>query len=179
MGRFGRAVLCAALMGLAGLTGTAASAGAAQPSAGKYRNFRTAIYVVVGSTQRLADPAEFEREFARVSSQLKFDKVWIEVYRNHAFATDAEIETVKREFQAHGIEVAGGMTLAAGGHDGQFGAFDYEDPADRAECQKAVELAARHFDEFILDDFFFFTSQERRRHRRQGRAQLDRSTGST
>lgn len=159
MRRFGRAVCGAALLGLLGLAGPAPQAGAAQPAVGRYRNFHTAIYVVVNSTRRLADPAEFEREFARVSSQLKFDKVWIEVYRNHEFATDAEIETVKREFQAHGIEVAGGMTLAAGGDGGQFGTFDYENPADRAECEKAVELAARHFDRVIMDDFFFYTSK--------------------
>ena len=74
-------------------------------------------------------------------------------------ATDAELETVKREFQAKGIETSGGVTLAAGGSGGQFGTFDYENPADRAECERAVRLIARHFDEVILDDFFFYTSK--------------------
>src|SRR5438034_503706 len=90
-----------------------------------YRNFRAAIYIPVNSTRRLADPATFEREFARVSSQLKFDKVYIEAYRNREFATDAELDTVKREFQAKGIQTSGGVTLAAGGWPGgQFGTFD-------------------------------------------------------
>jgi hypothetical protein len=132
--------------------GTAAGAAA-------YKNFRAAIYITVGDTRKLADPAEFEREFARVHSQLDFDKVYIEAYRNHEFATDAELDTVKREFQAKGIETSGGITLAAGGSGGQFGTFDYENPADRAECEKAVRLIARHFDEVILDDFFFYTSK--------------------
>ncbi len=136
---------------------TAAQADA--PAAGKYKNFRTAIYVVVNSTKQLADPKEFAREFDSMQRQLKFDKVYIEVYRNHLFATDAEIEAVKKEFAAKGIMVAGGVTLAAGGKNGQFGTFDYEDPADRAECRKAAELAARHFNEVILDDFFFYTSK--------------------
>lgn len=123
-----------------------------------YRNFHVAIYIPAHITKQLADPAEFAREFARVSSQLDFDKVYIEAYRGHEFATDAELETVKREFQAKGIETAGGVTLAAGGWPGgQFGTFDYENPADRAECERAVRLAARHFDEVILDDFFFYT----------------------
>src|SRR5207302_1659008 len=125
-----------------------------------YRNFCAAIYIPVNSTKRLADPAAFAREFARVSSQLKFDKVYIEAYRNREFATDAELETVKREFQAKGIQTSGGITLAAGGWPGgQFGTFDYENPADRAECERAVGLIARHFDEVILDDFFFYTSK--------------------
>lgn len=72
---------------------------------GHYRNFRVAIYVVVDSTQRLADPAVFERELGRVMSQVRFDKVYLEVYRNRRFASDAEIETVKRAFESRGIEV--------------------------------------------------------------------------
>jgi len=141
---------CAALVLLSLATAAEASA---------YRNFRAAIYITVGDTRKLADPAEFEREFARVHSQLDFDKVYIEAYRNHEFATDAELDTVKREFAAKGIQTSGGVTLAAGGSGGQFGTFDYENPADRAECERAVRLIARHFDEVILDDFFFYTSK--------------------
>jgi hypothetical protein len=128
-------------------------------AAGAYKNFRVAIYITVGDTKRLADPQTFAKDFARVSSQLQFDKVYIEAYRDRVTATDAELETVKREFQAKGIETSGGVTLAAGGSGGQFGTFDYENPADRAECERAVRLIARHFDEVILDDFFFYTSK--------------------
>ena len=54
----------------------------------------------------------------------------------------------------------GGLTLSAGGGaGGQFGTFDFEKRADRDECKKAVEIAARHFDTVILDDFFFYTSK--------------------
>ncbi len=143
------------------LAGVVPPAAAAAPSAvaQHYRNFRVAVYVTVSSTRRLADPATREREFERVSSQLHFDKIYLEVYRNHEFATDAELEAVKRFFRAHGVQVAGGVTLAAGGSNGQFGTFDYELPQDRAECQRAVELAAHHFDEVILDDFFFYSSK--------------------
>ena len=132
---------------------------ATQAEASAYRHFRAAIYITVNDTKALADPATFQRQFARVSSQLHFDKVYIEAYRNHLFATDAELEAVKREFQAKGIQTSGGVTLAAGGAGGQFGTFDYENPADRAECERAVRLIARHFDEVILDDFFFYTSK--------------------
>ena len=131
----------------------------AAADAAAYKHFRAAIYIPVSSTKRLANPATFEREFARVSSQLKFDKVYIEAYRDRQMATDAELEAVKREFQAHGILTSGGITLAAGGSGGQFGTFDYENPPDRAECERAVHLIARHFDEVILDDFFFYTSK--------------------
>src|SRR5207237_5662673 len=121
-------------------------------------HFHAAIYLAVSSTKRLADPPAFEREFARVSSQLKFDKVYIEAYRSREFATDAQLDTVKREFQAKGIQTSGGVTLAAGGWPGgQFGTFDYENPADRVECERAVRLIARYFDQVILDAFLLYT----------------------
>ncbi|HEX8839643.1 MAG TPA: hypothetical protein VF750_04145 [Sphingomicrobium sp.] len=132
---------------------------AAPATAAAYKNFRAAIYITVHDTKRLADPATFAKDFARVSSQLKFDKVYVEAYRDHVFATDAELNAVKRAFNAKGIQTSGGVTLAAGGSGGQFGTFDYENPADRAECEKAVRTIARHFDEVILDDFFFYTSK--------------------
>jgi hypothetical protein len=154
--RVSRVMLCAALMA-ASLPSAAVAAG--QDRAPAHRHFKTAIYIAVGDVKRLADRATFDREFARASSQLKFDKVWIEAYRNRVFATDAELDRVKGWFRDKGIETQGGITLAAGGSGGQFGTFDYERPGDRAEAERAVRLAARHFDNVILDDFFFYTSK--------------------
>ena len=124
-----------------------------------YKNFRVAIYIPVGVTIRLADPAEFNREFARVSSQLDFDKVYIEGYRGRTFATDAQLETVKRQFQSRGIQTEGGVTFDAGSSGGQFNTLDYEDPVDRATAERASRLVARHFDALMLDDFFFYNTK--------------------
>jgi len=126
---------------------------------GKYRNFRVAVYVTVTSTKELADPKTFARQFARMQRQVKFDKVYIEAYRSRVFATDAEIDAVKSAFKAKGIAVAGGVTMSPNERGGQFISFDYENDADRAECKRAIELAARHFDEVILDDFFFYNTK--------------------
>jgi len=132
---------------------------APQAAHGAYRNFRVAIYIPVYSTRQLADEHTLEHQYARISSQLRFDKVYLEVYRDGVFADEASLERIKRFFAAHGIAVSGGITLAAGGQGGQFGTFDYESPRDRAACRRAVELAARHFDEIILDDFFFYATK--------------------
>ena len=138
-----------------------------------YRNFKAAIYITVGDTKRLADPATFERDFARVSSQLKFDKVYVEGYRDRQFASDAQLEAVKRAFAAKGIETAGGITLAAGGSGGQFGTFDYEIPADRAEAERAVENHCPPLRRGDPRRLLLLHIEERRRHRRQGQPQLD------
>ena len=132
---------------------------ATSAEAAAYKNFRAAIYIPVGVTIRLANPAEFNREFARVSSQLNFDKVYIEGYRGRTFATDTQIETVKREFQSKGIQTAGGVTFDAGASGGQFNTLDYENPVDRATAERASRLVARHFDQMILDDFFFYNTK--------------------
>jgi hypothetical protein len=132
---------------------------AATPAHGAYQNFRTAIYITVASTRQLADPRTLERQYARISSQLRFDKVYLEVYRDGQFADEASLDRIKKFFAAQGVAVSGGVTLAAGGRGGQFGTFDYESPQDRATCQRAIEMAARHFDEVILDDFFFYASK--------------------
>lgn len=153
-----RAALAALAAGCA-LLATMPSAAFAAPAAGHYKHFKTAIYIPVNVTQSLVDPQVFEHQFARAMSQVPFDKVYIEGFRDNHFATDAEIEAVKREFQAKGIEVAGGVTLAAGGFNGQFMTFDYESPRDRDTCKRAMALMARHFDHVILDDFTFYTSK--------------------
>jgi hypothetical protein len=129
------------------------------PAHSAYRHFRAAIYIPVTATRRLADKRTLEREYARIAGQVRFDKVYLEVYRDGVFADEASLEPIKRFFAAHGIAVSGGITLAAGGQGGQFGTFDYENPHDRATCERAVELAARHFDQVILDDFFFYATK--------------------
>jgi hypothetical protein len=144
-----RTLIASAVLALA-----AGSAGA-----GQYQHFKTAIYIPVNVTKSLADTALFEHQFARAMNQVPFDKVYIETYRDNHFATDEEIEKVKKAFIAKGIEVGGGVTMAAGGFDGQFMTFDYEKAGDRATAKKAIEQAARHFDTIILDDFFFYTSK--------------------
>ena len=127
--------------------------------AGQYKNFRVAIYCVVDATQRFADEKVLKAEFDRVMARVKFDKVYLEVYRDRRFADEATLDKIKKFFTDRGIMVEGGLTLSAGGGGGQFGTFDYEKRADRDECKKAVQLAARHFDTVILDDFFFYTSK--------------------
>jgi len=139
--------------------GFLAASSATPARAGQYKNFRVAVYCVVDATQRFADEKVLQAEFDRVMARVKFDKVYLEVYRNRRFADEASLDRIKRFFSERGVIVEGGLTLAAGGTGGQFGTFDFEKPEDRAECKKAVQIAARHFDTVILDDFFFFTSK--------------------
>jgi hypothetical protein len=127
-------------------------------AAGQYTNFNVAIYIPVNIVRSFEDSGKLSNEWARVSSQVKVDKVYIEVQRDRNLASDELLEQVKKFFLDRGVHVAGGMALSDGGH-GQFRSFCYTDPADRQFIKNAVKLAARHFDEIIQDDFFFVTTK--------------------
>ena len=126
--------------------------------AGNYTNFDVAIYIPVGVVQHFENLENLTNDWDRIHRQLKVDKVYIEVQRNRTLATDEELETVKKFFVDRGVNVAGGMALSDGGF-GQFHSFCYTDPADRQFIKRTTELAARHFDEIIQDDFFFVTTK--------------------
>ena len=126
--------------------------------AGNYTNFDVAIYIPVGVVRRFENPETLTNDWNRISSQLKVDKVYIEAQRNRELAGDELLEQVKKFFLDKGVRVAGGMALSDGGF-GQFRSFCYTDPEDRKFIKSTVELAARHFDEIIQDDFFFVTTK--------------------
>lgn len=130
------------------------------PAAEKsYDNFNVAIYIPVSVVLRFENPDRLAREWEQIDQQLKVDKVYIEVERDRRLASDALLEQVKTFFQEHGVQTAGGMALSDGSVGGQFRSFCYTDPNDRQFVKNAVELAARHFDEIIQDDFFFVTTK--------------------
>ena len=132
---------------------------AAPVSAGGHKNFTVAVYIPVGVVQRFDDTERLCREWERIRGQLAVDKVYVEVQRDRNVASDALLDKVKQFFVDQGVEVAGGMALSDGSVAGQFRSFCYTDPDDRKFIQSAAELAARHFDEVIQDDFFFVTTK--------------------
>ncbi|HUZ08179.1 MAG TPA: hypothetical protein VMV89_11920, partial [Candidatus Paceibacterota bacterium] len=127
--------------------------------AGNYTNFSVAIYIPVNVVQSFDNPQRLERDWSTINRQLKVDKVYIEVQRDRNEASDETLARVRKFFLDHGVQVAGGMALSDGSIGGQFKSFCYTDPNDRAFIKSAAELAARHFDEVIQDDFFFDTTK--------------------
>jgi len=127
--------------------------------AGQYANFEVSTYITVGGVRSLGNLETLTNQWNRLRSQLKVDKVYLEVQRNRDINDGATLERVKKFFLDHGVKVAGGMAASVGSIGGQFKSFCYADPADRAFVRGAAELAARHFDELIQDDFFFDTTK--------------------
>jgi hypothetical protein len=136
---------------------TPATAHAANPAAqvaDSQTSFKTVVYIPVGVTLKMKDRQWLESSWATISNQVHVDKVYIETYRSRELADDQTIEDVKKFFRDHGVEIAGGICLSDVDH-GQFVSFVYTKPDDRDYVKHVSELAAKHFDEIILDDFFF------------------------
>jgi hypothetical protein len=143
---------------LAGLAATVALAAPPVPQR-PFRHFGVAIYIPVAATRELADPQQLQRQFERIWSQVHFNKVYLEEYRSGVFADPASLARIAGFFRAHGITVDGGITLTAADQGGPFRSFDYENPQDVATAERAVRMAASHFDTVILDDFTFFNTR--------------------
>lgn len=125
-----------------------------------YKNFSVAVYIPVTSTRQLANPHTLRRQFRRIWSQVHFNKVYLEVYRDGVFANPATLDRIAAFFRRHGITVDGGITLFAGRNKyDQYNSFDFENAHDIAVCKRAVRMAARHFNTVILDDFTFFNTR--------------------
>jgi len=125
-----------------------------------YKNFKVTVFIPVQAVERMGhDPAWMQSSFQTISSRLHVDKVFIENYRSGTTADDETLSRVKDFFVSQGVAVAGGMALLGPGSGGQFLTLDYTDPQARALVEKVSAQAARHFDEFILDDLFFFNTK--------------------
>ncbi|HEX9048292.1 MAG TPA: hypothetical protein VF988_14800 [Verrucomicrobiae bacterium] len=148
-----RSSLIAAIGGAFSLLFAAAS-GAAQ-----YTNFTVAIYIPISVVETFDRPGKLQADWDCIHRQLKFDKVYIEVQRDRRLLNNEQIESARKFFLEHGVQVAGGMALSDGNIGGQFQSLCYTDPQDRAFIKSAVELAAKHFDEVIQDDFFFISTK--------------------
>ncbi len=121
-----------------------------------YKSFTVSTYAIQGTVQGLMNsnpnPAQSWSDLTR---NLKIDKIYLEVMRNHKLVDEAGLEELKQFFQDQGVEVCGGLAYSISESYG-FQGFDYADPENREFARKAVEMAARHFDEILLDDYYFF-----------------------
>ena len=120
----------------------------------KHNHFKVSVYVRAAEVQKMKDTQWLESSWATISNQLDVDKIYLETHRDMLIVDDATIEKAKKFFQKQGLEVAGGITYTIN-ESNEFETFCYSDPEHRKLAQRIAETTARHFDEFLLDDFFF------------------------
>ena len=123
-----------------------------------YENFRVAVYCRAQEVQKMADPKWLEASWQAVSREVHVDRIYLETHRDRIVIDDATLEAARKFFAARGVQVAGGITYTIS-EPNRFETFSYSNPEHRREVQKIAEHTARHFDEFILDDFFFTSAK--------------------
>lgn len=126
----------------------------ALPGMAKHRNFKVSIYVRAYEVQKMKDTQWLEQSWKTISSQLDVDKIYLETHRDLLIVDEATIEKAKKFFMKQGLEVAGGITYTINERN-DFETFCYSDPEHRKMVRHIAEVTAKHFDEFLLDDFFF------------------------
>ena len=119
-----------------------------------YDNFKVSIYVRAYEVDKMKDPHWLDSTWTVISQQLDVDKIYLETHRDLLLVDDATLEQAKKFFHERGIETAGGITYTID-ESNSFETFCYSNPEHRKMVQQIAEHTARHFDEFILDDFFF------------------------
>lgn len=122
--------------------------------AGNYRSFKVSVYTRAYEVEKMKDLAWLDSTWNIISQQVKVDKIYLETHRDLLIVPDETLEQAKKYFLDRGIEVGGGITYTIN-EANNFETFCYSDPEHRKMVQEIAEHTARHFDDFILDDFFF------------------------
>ncbi|MBQ9498641.1 MAG: hypothetical protein IJR56_00840, partial [Bacteroidaceae bacterium] len=120
----------------------------------KHRNFKVSVYVRAYEVDKMKDAQWLDSTWNIISRQLDVDKIYLETHRDLLIVDDATLEKAKKYFLGKGLEVAGGITYTIN-ESNDFETFCYSDPEHRKLVQQIAEHTAKHFDEFLLDDFFF------------------------
>ena len=131
----------------------------ALPAPAAHKNFKVSVYVRAYEVQKMKDREWLESSWKIISDQLDVDKIYLETHRDLLIVDDETLEQAKAFFLKQGLEVAGGITYTIN-ESNEFETFSYSDPEDRAMVRRIAEHTARHFDEFLLDDFFFTSSKK-------------------
>src|SRR5215469_17878573 len=87
-----------------------------------YRSFIVSTYATQRTVQSLTDgdldPAQ---SWAKLTRNLKIDKIYIEVMRNHTLVDETNLEKLIKFYQSQGVEVCGGLAFSVSEANGYQG----------------------------------------------------------
>ena len=122
--------------------------------AGNYNGFKVSVYTKAYTVEKMKDLHWLDSTWNIIASQVKVDKIYLETHRDLLIIPDETLEQAKKFFREKGVETGGGITYTINEMN-NFETFCYSNPEHRKLVQEIAEHTARHFDDFILDDFFF------------------------
>ncbi len=119
-----------------------------------YKNFTVSAYARAYEVRDMADQKKLQETWDLISRQVKIDKIYLETHRDKLIVDEKTLASAIKFFRSKGLKVAGGITYTID-ESNNFETFCYSNPEHRAMAKEIAEYTAKHFDEFILDDFFF------------------------
>ncbi|MDR1555980.1 MAG: hypothetical protein LBS88_02960 [Tannerellaceae bacterium] len=122
--------------------------------AGNYNGFKVSVYTKAYTVEKMKDLHWLDSTWNVIAGQIKVDKIYLETHRDLLIIPDETLEQAKKFFREKGVETGGGITYTINEMN-NFETFCYSNPEHRKLVQEIAEHTAKHFDDFILDDFFF------------------------
>jgi hypothetical protein len=126
-----------------------------------YKNFKLVVFCTAPNMINLTE-GELRHQLKFFETYSGIDKVYLEPYRDGLTIPEEQLAMLIRVFNDCSIEVSGALTttcndLSEGDKEKyrMSGTYCYVNAAMRAHLVEKVKYTARHFDEFILDDWFF------------------------
>ena len=119
-----------------------------------YKNFTVSVYVRAYEVRDMADQKRLQESWDLITQQVKIDKIYLETHRDKLIVDEKTLQSAIKFFRSKGLKVAGGITFTID-ESNNFETFCFTNPEHRQKAKEIAEYTAKHFDEFILDDFFF------------------------
>ena len=119
-----------------------------------FKNFKVSTYIRAQDIARMDDDKFLKDTWETVSSQVDLDKIYLETHRDAFIVPERTLLKVKKFFLQKGLEVGGGITYTRS-EPTDFETYSYARENERQQVKEIAEYTAKHFDDFILDDFFF------------------------
>lgn len=117
-------------------------------------------YITVDSVNNFLDTQEGRERTLKRLEQCGVTKIYLDLMRSGEWADEANTVANRDYFRTAGLEVAAGITTSPGQGFGVLNSdengYCWTHPQSRADLRRVAEMAARHFDEVIVDDFFTF-----------------------
>ncbi|MDR0917451.1 MAG: hypothetical protein LBN02_09740 [Oscillospiraceae bacterium] len=127
----------------------------------RYRNFKIVLFCTAPNMINLTEK-QLLRQLDWFDKYSGCDKVYLEPYRDGVLIPEEQLEMLIRVFKSRGVEVSGALTTTCNDLTPEHkekvrfsGTYCYTNKEMRDYLVTTVEYTAKHFDEFILDDWFF------------------------
>jgi len=121
-------------------------------------DLKLSIYITAHAIEDLLQNEVGRREALSIFRCNGITKAYLEVYRSGLVVDENLLVEVRDYFLQNDIGVVGGIATVPGGdfgvrQEGPLGWFNWQHPKTQKDLKEVMQMSARVFDEFVVDDF--------------------------